>query len=93
MEQQLFHISPQTHYNTHPQVNTGWYDLLNAIILRTVQDYMLDGLAIGGLQRTKGGKEKIKNEAKSFMQSEDFEWICECAGKNYSAIRKFLSSI
>lgn len=85
--QQTYHNGK---YNSSPQVNTGWRDLLNAIVLRTVQDYLLDHLAIPGSLRTTGSKEKIKKEAEKFIISDDFEWICYCAGKDYAAIRKTL---
>lgn len=86
----MIYVKQQLRYDSSPQVNTGWYDLLNAVILRTVQDYLLDHLAVPGTLRSQVSKDKIKKEAENFIKSEDFEWFCSCAGKDYASIRRKL---
>lgn len=77
-------------HNSNPQVDTGWHDLLNAMILRIVQDYMMQHLSVPGSLRSQGSKEKLQKDAEIFIKSDYFEWICSCAGKDYVAIRRKL---
>lgn len=86
----MIYVRQQPKYDSSPQVNTGWYDLLNAIILRTVQDYFMQQLSVPGSLRSQGSKEKIQKDAEIFIKSDYFEWICSCAGKDYVAIRRKL---
>ncbi|HBJ1686109.1 TPA: hypothetical protein LA468_003327 [Clostridium botulinum] len=72
-------------YSSRPQVNTGYVDLINAIILRAVQDVRLERLS---LNSSKVNKEGIKNKTEQFLDSEEFEYMCECVGKNWSEIRR-----
>ena len=73
-------------YKDKPQVNTGYYDLVNAIILRTVQDCFLKNLALGNTH----GRKKVKSEAESFVFSEQFKFMCECVNKNWNDIQRFV---
>lgn len=70
------------------QVDSSIRDLINAVILRTVQDAKLERAAISSY--SSAYKNKIMAEAVKDIESEDFEYMCECVGKDSSIIRKKL---
>lgn len=69
------------------QVDATVRDLVNAVILRSVQDFMLQSLNLPG-SYTEGSKGKIKNEAYNFLVSQDCQYMCECIGIEYKSILK-----
>ncbi|NFJ83936.1 hypothetical protein FDE94_09040 [Clostridium botulinum] len=72
-------------YSSRPQVDVGYVDLINAIILRAVQDARMQSLT---LNSSKVNKDLVKEKAESFIMSEEFAYMCECVGKNWAEIRR-----
>jgi len=69
----------QVKYKSNPQVNTGFKDLINAIILRSVQDCL-----------STDNKKRLKNYASQFLLSDEFEYMCECVQKDWAEIRRIV---
>lgn len=63
-------------------------DLINAIILRAIQDYRMQSIMIPKKECCM--REKVKNDAEKFIKSEEFEYMCACVNKDYTSIRKIL---
>ncbi|NEZ47827.1 hypothetical protein FDF74_11605 [Clostridium niameyense] len=72
-------------YDSRPQVDTGYVDLINAIILRAVQDARLKQLRLNGGNIS---KDAIREKALNYLKSGEFEYMCECVGLDWAEIRR-----
>jgi hypothetical protein len=76
------------------RIATGYRDLINAVILRAVQDALGKRLAIERFK--KDDKKRVKNQLQQqairyILKDEDFFYLCECAGKDYTTIRNLIA--
>lgn len=67
-----------------PMVEATMCEMVNAIILRAVQDFK--GKALNPREYKNDSKLKLKNEAFSFLISSYCRYMCECIGINYTGI-------
>jgi hypothetical protein len=72
------------------RIATGYRDLINAVILRAVQDALGKRLAIESFTKRdrEKAKSKIRKEAIEYISKDnDFSYMCECVDKDYIAIK------